>query len=529
MTTEVERANPPLSVWLVIEPAGDVYVGHSGGTKDSAMVLAEECDLIAEYLPASRSLAAEAEVATYERAIAQFDEWLGGQAEFFKQNPQVNRTFLDCAARLMKTLRTVRHVAPPSPPVAPEPAQETWSQPELDEVEREATAMHAALGNAVPAQENLEPCSACGGDGYYKGPRLGDEPCPSCGGSGNQFKASSSEAAGDGVTHETARGWAEWIDEKCTGPRVTLLRYIDQQEQAEREAAERRLHLDNLRRNHTAVVTDWRLANEALAIDRDAERAQKEALQVELKEAKGLMAEAHDMLRRHVEHAQFQEAEVAALRAERDELKAKLEEANACPFDDCDQRVEVRYCKGHYEAELRIARRPLLDELGKVASVLVNLGLPPAGVEDTAAKVSLLATKLAAAIQQPAPAAPVAKEEATAEPCAECGQAITDWINRYSLAWPHAAGLSFCRKGCARSWADKHPPEPEPAPQPPATAGGAERRFLTEAAEALLRIRQNDNGDDTNLDLVRATLTTLIDAVEALGNHAAQELERRQP
>jgi hypothetical protein len=122
MTTEVERANPPLSVWLVIEPAGDVYVGHSGGTKDSAMVLAEECDLIAEYLPASRSLAAEAEVATYERAIAQFDEWLGGQAEFFKQNPQVNRTFLDCAARLMKTLRTVRHVAPPSPPVAPEPA-----------------------------------------------------------------------------------------------------------------------------------------------------------------------------------------------------------------------------------------------------------------------------------------------------------------------------------------------------------------------------------------------------------------------
>ncbi len=27
-------------------------------------------------------------------------------------------------------------------------------------------------------------CEACGGDGYYKGPRLGDEPCPKCKGSG---------------------------------------------------------------------------------------------------------------------------------------------------------------------------------------------------------------------------------------------------------------------------------------------------------------------------------------------------------
>ncbi len=56
--------------------------------------------------------AAEADLATYARAIAQFDAWLGEQAAFFKQNPQVNRTFLDVAAKLMHTLRTVRHVEP---------------------------------------------------------------------------------------------------------------------------------------------------------------------------------------------------------------------------------------------------------------------------------------------------------------------------------------------------------------------------------------------------------------------------------
>jgi hypothetical protein len=104
----------------------------------------------------SRLLAVEAELATSERAFAQFDQWLGEQADFFKHNPQVNQTYLDCAGMLMKTLRGVRHVAPPSPPVAPEvdPHGETCA------------------------------CSACGGDGYYKAPRLGDEPCPECKGKG---------------------------------------------------------------------------------------------------------------------------------------------------------------------------------------------------------------------------------------------------------------------------------------------------------------------------------------------------------
>lgn len=37
----------------------------------------------------------------------------------------------------------------------------------------------------VPACET-EPCIACGGDGYFKGPRLGDEPCPDCNGTGQR-------------------------------------------------------------------------------------------------------------------------------------------------------------------------------------------------------------------------------------------------------------------------------------------------------------------------------------------------------
>lgn len=36
-------------------------------------------------------------------------------------------------------------------------------------------------------------CAACGGDGYYKGPRLGDEPCPECRGEGRVGSMTASE------------------------------------------------------------------------------------------------------------------------------------------------------------------------------------------------------------------------------------------------------------------------------------------------------------------------------------------------
>ncbi len=33
-------------------------------------------------------------------------------------------------------------------------------------------------------ENGIEYCHGCQGDGYYKGPRLGDEPCPKCKGTG---------------------------------------------------------------------------------------------------------------------------------------------------------------------------------------------------------------------------------------------------------------------------------------------------------------------------------------------------------
>lgn len=36
----------------------------------------------------------------------------------------------------------------------------------------------------APDPRWARPCPACGGDGYFKGPRLGDEPCPECKGEG---------------------------------------------------------------------------------------------------------------------------------------------------------------------------------------------------------------------------------------------------------------------------------------------------------------------------------------------------------
>ena len=41
-----------------------------------------------------------------------------------------------------------------------------------------------ALGGEQGETVEETACAACGGDGYYKGPRLGDEPCPMCSGTG---------------------------------------------------------------------------------------------------------------------------------------------------------------------------------------------------------------------------------------------------------------------------------------------------------------------------------------------------------
>lgn len=46
-------------------------------------------------------------------------------------------------------------------------------------------ATHGAKAEPQPVSGGVA-CQECGGDGYYKGPRLGDEPCPKCAGTGAQ-------------------------------------------------------------------------------------------------------------------------------------------------------------------------------------------------------------------------------------------------------------------------------------------------------------------------------------------------------
>jgi len=110
-----------------------------------------------------------AELATYERAIAQFDAWLGEQAEFFKLNPQVNRTFLDVAGKLMHTLRSVRH----EPHIATSPFQQEPKRHTIEcggfdpDCECNPVAIKRAATPAIQTSpfQQVEPdrCPQCGG------------------------------------------------------------------------------------------------------------------------------------------------------------------------------------------------------------------------------------------------------------------------------------------------------------------------------------------------------------------------------
>jgi hypothetical protein len=67
----------------------------------------------------------------------------------------------------------------------------------------------ALTPEATAASADAGKCPACGGDGYHKGPRLGDEPCPACAGTG--------EAPPDGTTECPHGDWC-CQSEPCVGP-----------------------------------------------------------------------------------------------------------------------------------------------------------------------------------------------------------------------------------------------------------------------------------------------------------------------
>lgn len=91
----------------------DAGSGIDVGIRKLREQVAEARSESAASLAANRSLNsalewAKRELGTHERIVHEFGAWLGEQAEFFQHNPQVNRTFLDVAARLMEALREVR-------------------------------------------------------------------------------------------------------------------------------------------------------------------------------------------------------------------------------------------------------------------------------------------------------------------------------------------------------------------------------------------------------------------------------------
>ncbi len=90
-----------------------------------------------------------------------------------------------------------------------------------------------------------------------------------------------------------------------------MRRYIQQQEQAEREAAEA---VELMAREHAAAIR--------IAADRDAERAQKEALRVELEGYRNRKRELDQELASKLD-------DIQQLRTERDELKRRVTWSNA--------------------------------------------------------------------------------------------------------------------------------------------------------------------------------------------------------
>lgn len=392
--------------------------------------------------------------------------------------------------------------APPSPPVAPEPAQENQdlavdfivNGPDRVTPESIAAMVDGKLGKVSPEIAALvEQIRGIG---------------------------SSGEAAGDGVTHAEARACLSKIPERREHD--TLWRYIDQQlelrGQAEREAAEM---VEEIAKEYAATI----------AADRDAERVQKEALRVEL-----------ERVTRHIELT-------AALRAERDELKDVLEQLRVyfqiMAQNEVTALGESAEGKAYrHAAEMVAAYR---DEPNKQPAPAAPLMTPEEEREAQAFSDAMNvkcgtfrlverqrwddcptchafggelcrdqhgnATRRPHQIE-PAPAAPVAKEEATAEAQSEPGHWGPVGVDVARCNWVSSSGHR-CVSDNAHT--GPHYTRAEPAPQPPATTGepllGPVDALRAEIVAALRKVTR--------------TLITLDPAT--LARAVADELERRKP
>lgn len=302
------------------------------------------------------------------------------------------------------------------------------------------------------------------------------------------IKASSGEAAGDEVTHQEARRMVPsiWYSTEA----APMLRYISQQkakqEQAEREAARlqmamaRALGMVHEADGHNDApatweqLTDgatelgrrinWSLEHQAdleqerdfLRGDRDAERAQKEALRVELEEAKRRIVEL-DNYHQHLIEA----ADLIRLRKKTDQHTTRSEDEwlalDAC-YSPAQQPTEAApVAKAEAPSEpagwvpqpgerVRAIDGDCRGRLGNVTDIDTGRTWPYEVTFDNGSRRSYRRRFVAESL-----------EPAVTSCCGERGQ--------------HNPGCAYA----------------EPAPQPPATAGG-DRLAVVEAQLEMIRV-----------------------------------------
>lgn len=389
--------------------------------------------------------------------------------------------------------------APPSPPVAPEPAQESQDPMHPDD--------RCTCGGEGKCSWCSKHCSVCGGN--LNAVHLEHRHAPDC-----DMLASSGEAAGDGVTHSIAMLACGNIVGKHATKEI-LERYIRQQqskqEQAEREAAEPKEQLALVERGF-ADLNDGCVELEK---DRDAERAQKEALQGAIDSHGGLSCQ--HIQKRYQEHRD----EALALRAERDELKDVLEQLRVyfqiMAQNEVTALGESAEGKAYrHAAEMVAAYR---DEPNKQPA-------PVASVAPRRFSCSMPGCSCRWA--DPEQAAPVAKEEATAEAASRVlTKEIWDgWDDLRMVTYDDfdcpICGNDLGGKECVHFSRDIDKHFAEPVPQPPATAGGDRPQWLVNPAIELLNQCRSYRDIDS-----------LLRAVEMLFEHNERveffELERRKP
>jgi len=116
-----------------------------------------------------------------------------------------------------------------------------------------------------------KPCGECEGDGYYKGPRLGDEPCPTCHGKGRIAEPC-------GECGECLRGAAERWERGYVKAREDQARAFKKLRAATKRAEVLERTLDGLDRPEAAMameIAELRIGRDA--ITKRAEEAEARA------------------------------------------------------------------------------------------------------------------------------------------------------------------------------------------------------------------------------------------------------------